>query len=160
MSEQFHAGLAGRLVFVGFGSVAQAVLPLIRRHIAIDRGRITIFTADERGRDVAEACGVADFRVQALTPDNYEGLLVPSLREGGLLLNLSYDVSSVALIEFCHRLGVPYLDSCIEPWAGGYFDSTLTPTQRSNYEQRRCHARGHDDDHGTGDCPCDRPVGG
>lgn len=104
MKEQIYARLAGPLVFVGFGSVAQAVLPLIRRHIAVAPELITIFTADERGHDVAGACGVADFRVQALTPDNYERLLAPALQHGGLLLNLSYDVSSIALIEFCHRL--------------------------------------------------------
>ena len=136
MREQVHAGIAGRLVMVGFGSIGQGVLPLIRRHVAVDPGRITIFTAEECGREIAQACGVSDFRVQPLQPDTYRAQLEPLLREGAFLLNLSYDVSSVALIELCHQLGVAYLDSCIEPWEGGYFDSKLTPTQRSNYGQR------------------------
>ena len=44
------------------------------------------------------------------------------MTSGDFLLNLSVDVSSVALIEFCQARGVMYLDTCIEPWAGGYTD--------------------------------------
>ena len=44
---QFH----GRLVFVGFGSIGQGVLPLILRHIGgLTPERMTIITADEAGR--------------------------------------------------------------------------------------------------------------
>jgi len=136
VNEAIQATLAGRLVIVGFGSIGQGVLPLILRHIAVDRSAITIFTAEDCGRAVASACGVSDFRVQPLTAENFRGCLEPLLRPGDFLLNLSYNVSSVGLIELCHRLGVPYLDSCIEPWEGGYFDSQLTPTERSNYGQR------------------------
>jgi homospermidine synthase len=45
-------------------------------------------------------------------------------------------VSSLALVEFCAKKGVLYLDTCIEPWAGGYTDPSLTPSQRSNYALR------------------------
>lgn len=33
-------------------------------------------------------------------------------------------------------MGALYLDTCIEPWAGGYTDPSLTPSQRSNYALR------------------------
>src|SRR5262249_12419982 len=46
------------------------------------------------------------------------------------------DVSSVALVALCQELGALYLDTCIEPWAGGYTDPSLTPSQRSNYALR------------------------
>ncbi len=39
--------------------------------------------------------------VQPLTRDNYRDVLAPLLRAGDFLLNLSVDVSSVALIAFC-----------------------------------------------------------
>jgi homospermidine synthase len=128
--------IPGRLIIIGFGSIGQGVLPLILRHIEIDRSRITIFTAHDRGRDVAHAFGIADFRLEPLTRETFGSVLAPLLRQGDFLLNLSYDVSSVALIELCHELNVTYLDSCIEPWIGGYFDPALTATQRSNYGLR------------------------
>ena len=56
--------------------------------------------------------------------------------KGDFLLNLSVDVSSVALIELCYEKGAMYLDTCIEPWLGGYTDPSVSPSHRSNYGLR------------------------
>ena len=58
------------------------------------------------------------------------------LGAGDFLLNVSVDVSSVALIELCQQKGALYLDTCIEPWPGGYTDPNLPPSARSNYALR------------------------
>jgi homospermidine synthase len=130
-----HVAFGGRLIILGFGSIGQGVLPLILRHIDIPRERITIVSGDQRGQDVAEENCIR-FTVQPLTRENFRGVLTPLLRTGDFLLNLSVDVSSVALIAFCQQQGALYLDTCIEPWAGGYTDPSLTPSQRSNYALR------------------------
>ncbi|AWK86883.1 homospermidine synthase [Azospirillum thermophilum] len=131
-----HCRFTGRMVIVGFGSIGQGVLPLIFRHIdGITADRITIVTAEERGHDEADKFGVR-FINNPLTRDNYAQVLEPLLGKGDFLVNLSVDVSSVALVEFCHRVGALYIDTCIEPWAGGYTDTTLTPSLRSNYALR------------------------
>jgi homospermidine synthase len=95
-----HVAFDGRLVMLGFGSIGQGVLPLILRHIDMPRDRISIVSGDERGRDEAAELGVG-FTVRPLTRDNYRDVLAPLLRAGDFLLNLSVDVSSVALIGFC-----------------------------------------------------------
>jgi homospermidine synthase len=130
-----HATFRGRLVMLGFGSIGQGVLPLILRHIEIARDDITIVTAEPRGREVAAEYGIR-FVEQAVTRDNLRDVLVPRLRKGDFLLNLSVDVSSVELMKLCQELDVLYLDTVVEPWAGGYTDPSLTPSQRSNYAMR------------------------
>jgi homospermidine synthase len=130
-----HATFSGRLVMLGFGSIGQGVLPLILRHIALPRQNITILTAEPRGHEVAEEYGIT-FIQKAVTRDNMRDLLVPLLRKGDFLLNLSVDVSSVELMTLCQELDVLYLDTVVEPWAGGYTDPSLTPSQRSNYAMR------------------------
>lgn len=130
-----HVSFSGRLVMVGFGSIGQGVLPLILRHIDMPAERITIVTAEERGHDVAKEYGIKFIR-QPLTRENYAAVLEPLLGQGDFLLNLSVDVSSVALIELTQARGAFYLDTCIEPWAGGYTDPSKTPSQRSNYALR------------------------
>lgn len=130
-----HVAFRGRLVMLGCGSIGQGVLPLILRHIDIPATRIHVVTGDVRGAQVAAQYGVP-FTVTPLTRDNLRDVLVPLLGEGDFLLNLSVDVSSVALIGLCRELGALYLDTCIEPWAGGYTDPTLTASQRSNYALR------------------------
>lgn len=130
-----HVSFSGRLVMVGFGSIGQGVLPLILRHIDMPSDKITIVTAEERGHDVAKQYGIKFDKI-ALTRENYRQVLQPLLGKGDYLLNLSVDVSSVALIELAQELGALYLDTCIEPWAGGYTDPSKTPSQRSNYALR------------------------
>src|SRR3712207_8271337 len=126
-----HVSFSGRLVMLGSGSMGQGVLPLIRRHSDMPMDRITIVTADARGRDVAAECGVR-FVEEPATRDNYRDLLVPLLGRGDFLLNLSVEVSSVALIELCQEIGALYLDTCIEPWPGGYTDLSDRKSTRLN----------------------------
>jgi homospermidine synthase len=125
----------GRLVLLGFGSIGQGVLPLILRHIGIRPEQITIVSADARGAQVAAHYAVRFIR-QALTRENHKNLLDPLLGRGDFLLNLSVDVSSLALVQLCRDKGALYLDTCIEPWAGGYTDPTLSPSRRTNYALR------------------------
>ncbi len=130
-----HVAFSGRLVMLGFGSIGQGVLPLILRHIGITPAQVSIVTGDARGAAIAASYGVS-MRIQPLTRDSFRDVLTPLLGRGDFLLNLSVDVSSVALIGLCQELGALYLDTCIEPWAGGYTDPSLTPSQRSNYALR------------------------
>jgi homospermidine synthase len=135
MMDRKHVAFSGRLVGVGFGSIGQGVLPLLLRHLVIDPGQITILTAEPRGHDVAAEYGIS-FIETALTRENYRAVLEPQLGRGDFLLNVSVDVSSVALIELCQQKGALYLDTCIEPWPGGYTDPGLPPAARSNYALR------------------------
>ena len=130
-----HVSFPGRLVMVGFGSIGQGSLPLILRHIDIKPEQIVVITAADAGRAVAERYGVR-FIVEPLTRENYLSVLKPLLGRGDFLLNLSVDVSSVALIKLAQAQGALYLDTCIEPWPGGYTDPSLTPSERSNYALR------------------------
>jgi homospermidine synthase len=130
-----HVAFSGRLLMLGCGSIGQGVLPLLLRHIDMPAERISILTGDARGSAVAREFGIAE-EILPLTRDNYREALTARLQAGDFLLNLSVDVSSVALVKLCRELGVLYLDTCIEPWAGGYTDLSLTPSQRSNYALR------------------------
>ncbi len=133
--DKKHVAYKGRLVILGFGSIGQGVLPLILRHVDMPRENIVVVTAEERGREVAAEYGIR-FILEPLTRDNYRRVLSGLLAKGDFLLNLSVDVQSVALIQLANELGALYLDTCIEPWPGGYTDPSLTPSQRSNYALR------------------------
>src|SRR5437588_8148124 len=135
MLDKKHVAFPGGPVIVGFGGIGQGVLPLLLRHMEIAADRITIITAEPRGHDVAAEYGIR-FIETALTRSNYRALLEPQLGKNDFLLNVSVDVSSVALIELCQERGALYLDTCIEPWPGGYTDPSLPPSARSNYALR------------------------
>lgn len=133
-----HCRFDGPVVIVGFGSIGQGFLPLLDRHIGFDRSRAVIVAPDDGARAIAEEHGIA-FEKIALTRDNYRAVLEAKLTAGpapGFLVNLSVEVSSIALIEMCHGLGALYLDTCIEPWPGGYTDAALPAGERTNYALR------------------------
>ena len=134
-THEVHVNFPGRIVFVGFGSIGQGVLPLILRHIGTSADRITIVSAEDTGRAEADHFGVK-FVKTALTRDNYRNVMQPLLGHGDFLLNLSVDVSSIALLQLARERGALYLDTCIEPWAGGYVDPSATVASRSNYAMR------------------------
>jgi len=134
-THEVYVEFPGHIVFVGFGSVGQGVLPLILRHIGISPERIAIVTADDVGREEAARYGVK-FIKERLTRENFRRTLDTVLGRGDFLVNVSVDVSSIALIRYCWEKGAMYLDTCIEPWPGGYTDPTIPAARRTNYALR------------------------
>ena len=50
--------------------------------------------------------------------------------------NRAVEIASTALVEFCQQHGALYIDTCIEPWPGGYTDPSVSVSRRSNYALR------------------------
>ncbi len=134
-NHKVYVDFPGRVLIVGFGSIGQGVLPLLLRHIGLAPERITIVTAADAGRAEAEKYGIK-FVKEALTRENHRRVLTPLLGRGDFLLNVSVEVSSIALIKLCWERGAMYLDTCIEPWPGGYTDPTVPAARRTNYALR------------------------
>jgi homospermidine synthase len=126
----------GRLVMLGFGAVGQGVLPLLLRDLKLRPQQITLIKARAGGLDAAREAGV-ECVVQTLSADNLHATLAPRLRAGDVLLHLAVDVSSAALLAWCQAHAVLYLDTCIEPWAGGFLDPALSAAARTNHALRR-----------------------
>jgi homospermidine synthase len=133
--EKNTAGFAGRILVVGFGSIGKTLLPLILRHVGVERERISVLAADAVHRELALDLGT-QFEQLRLTPENHIAILDARLGAGDALVNVSVNVSSLALIEFCAARGILYVDSSIEPWPGGCDDSSLSPAERTNYQMR------------------------
>jgi homospermidine synthase len=133
--HEVYVDFPGRIVLVGFGSIGQGVLPLILRHLGLPAERISIVSADDAGQEEAAGFGVK-FVKQRLTRENLRRTLDPLVGRGDFLLNVSVDVSSIALIRYCWEKGAMYLDTCIEPWPGGYTDPTIPLAKRTNYAMR------------------------
>lgn len=125
----------GKVLMVGCGSIGQAILPLIFKHLAIKPSQLSIIEADARGASVAKEFGVKH-EVCPLTKTNYKKEIQKRLGRGDFLLNLSVETSSADIIALCHLLGVLYLDTVAEPWKGFYTNPRLSAEERSNYALR------------------------
>lgn len=133
-----HGTITGPLVMIGFGSIGRGTLPLIERHLEFDRTRAVVIDPVDADRALLDERGIR-FEKIAITEANYREVLTPFLTAGsgqGFCVNLSVDTSSLDLMKLCRELGVLYIDTVVEPWAGFYFDREADPATRSNYMLR------------------------
>jgi len=133
-----YGSISGPIVMIGFGSIGRGTLPLIERHFDFDSSRFVVIARDDTDRALLDERGIR-FIKAALTPDNYRELLKPLLTAGegqGFCVNLSVDVSSLAVMKLCRELGALYIDTVVEPWAGFYFDEAADASERTNYALR------------------------
>lgn len=133
--NELLARFGGKLTMIGFGSIGQALLPLLLRHFGLEASDIKIVKPGEDRTGLAKKMGVEVIPAR-LEEGNFAAVLEPLVRKGDFLVNLSVDVSSLALIKLCRERGAFYLDTCNEPWRGRYDDPGLPPSRRSNYSLR------------------------
>ena len=124
----------GRIVILGFGSIGSGLIPLLLKHF--DSTKIIIIGGDNRNVNIAAKYNIAHV-ISQIKPNNYQQVLDRQLKSGDLLVNLSVNVSSKALVEYCRDNNILYIDTCIEPWEGFYTDTSLPPERRSNYALRQ-----------------------
>ncbi|WP_339546477.1 saccharopine dehydrogenase C-terminal domain-containing protein [Pseudomonas sp. RA_35y_Pfl2_P32] len=114
------------IIIVGFGSIAQALLPLLIENYT--NAQIVIFDkeANQNQQSIAKEFS-ATLNKQLITNENFSEVLSPLLSNHSFLLNLAVSVSSIALIDLAQRFDTLYLDTCIEPWEYEFQkDHTLT----------------------------------
>ncbi len=122
-SELKKLTYTNQIVIIGFGCLGQGILPLLFRHLDISPSQVTIVTNqlrhDQQEQDAIKAYNLK-LIIEPLTIDNYKDILTPLLNPGDFLLNLSVEVATTALLTLAQQNGALYLDTCIEPWPGGY----------------------------------------
>jgi homospermidine synthase len=116
---------AGKFVFVGLVSITSGTLPLLFTHVSVPASRVQVVAASTLYEACAQAYGVKYTQVTP-TEENCRDVLVNQigLSNGDFLVNLSVDVSSLGLIRACQSVGALCLDTCTEPWLGGYLNAT------------------------------------
>ncbi|MCB1350787.1 MAG: homospermidine synthase, partial [Maritimibacter sp.] len=131
-----YGRIDGPIVMIGFGSIGKGTLPLIQRHFEYDAEALTVIDPDPGKANFLRQHRIHHLQV-ALTPDNYRTVLGGLFPDGkGFCVNLSVDTSSLDLMKFCREIGVLYIDTVVEPWAGFYFETTDNAA-RTNYALRQ-----------------------
>ncbi|MDK3073738.1 saccharopine dehydrogenase NADP-binding domain-containing protein [Sedimentitalea sp. JM2-8] len=136
MSHPVYGHIDGPIVIIGFGSIGKGTLPLIQRHFDYDADKLLVIDPNPDTHLFLSQHGIRHEEI-AITKENYREVLT-RLFPGkcGFCVNLSVDTSSLDLMKLCRELGVLYIDTVAEPWAGFYFD-TENNADRTNYALRQ-----------------------
>jgi homospermidine synthase len=124
----------GRVLFLGYGAVAQCALPIFLRHFRVAPAKITVLDFEDRGEAVAPwtAQGVRFVR-QRITPENLGSELAKHVSAGDLVIDLAWNIDCCEILQWCHDHGVLYLNTSVEIWDPYAGATRMHPTQRTLY---------------------------
>ena len=92
-------------------------MPLLLRHIDVPRERITVMDMEDRRDAIADAISAGvNYRVGQVTEENYSTLLAELLSQGDLFIDLSWNVETLAMLDWCHHNDVRYVNTSVEEW--------------------------------------------
>jgi len=133
-----HFPYSGNILMIGYGSVGRCTMPLIEKHFGLNTlSRVTVVDGHDHRADAQRFIDKGmTYLVQPIGPQNLEATLGKYCKKGDLILNLSVEVDSLEVIKWGQKNGVMYLDTCIEPWANYYDNTSIPEEQRTNYYLR------------------------
>lgn len=118
-SFEKYANFDGRILILGYGSVGQAILPVLLRHLVVNPNNITILEKDNHKKIFIKRhahTGIKYVRKEILK-NNYKTELSKYVGEGDMIINCSLNIGALELLEWCMDNGVMQVDTSLERWS-------------------------------------------
>ncbi|MGE5612491.1 MAG: saccharopine dehydrogenase NADP-binding domain-containing protein, partial [Bacillota bacterium] len=124
----------GKILVIGLGAVSRCTLPLLFKHISMDRKRITVMDFAEVGDAAKEVIAAGAKFVQAkVTQENLGKLLGQYVGVGDIIIDLAWNIGCNDILQWCHDHGVRYVNASVEMWDPYAGAADKTPVQRTLY---------------------------
>ncbi|HEY1763571.1 MAG TPA: saccharopine dehydrogenase C-terminal domain-containing protein [Opitutaceae bacterium] len=122
-----------KILFVGYGAVAECTLPILLKLIRVPPDHITVIDFESKEEKLAEwtARGVRFVR-DRVTEENMGQLLGRHLSAGDILIDLAWNIDACEVLQWCHDHGILYVNTSVEVW-DPYAGGRKRPTERTLY---------------------------
>jgi len=123
-----------KILFVGYGAVAQCTLPILVKCVQVPPKNITVIDFEDRAEILKPWTdrGVTFVRNRVMK-ENLGTLLGTYLSAGDLLIDLAWNIECTEILQWCHDRGVLYVNTSVELWDPYAGAATQHPTQRTLY---------------------------
>lgn len=123
-----------RILFVGYGAVAECTLPILLEHIKLPAANITVIDFEDRSSKLKKwtSKGVHFLR-DRVQEGNLASLLGKHVAEGDLLIDLAWNIDACVILQWCHDHGVMYINTSTELWDPYASGPAQHPTQKTLY---------------------------
>jgi homospermidine synthase len=123
-----------KVLFVGFGAVAECTLPILFKHLKVPAKNVTVMDFENRSAKLKPwtAKGVRYVR-DRVTRENLDTLLSKHLSEGDLLIDLAWNIDACELLQWCRDHGVLYINTSTELWDPYASGPKAHPTTKTLY---------------------------
>lgn len=131
-----YTSFKNKILVLGYGSVGQAILPLVLRHIIVDPSKITVLEKDEHKdlfNERNKGLGIKYVPNTEVDKTNYKTLLSKYVDDGGMIINCSLNVDAISLLEWCMENGVMQIDTSLERWSDQSDEGIKNPADRTLY---------------------------
>lgn len=123
-----------KILIIGYGSVSQCTLPVLLEKIDVPLQNITIMDFEDKSAALKKFMdkGIR-FVCNRITPENLGSELAKYTDNGGLLIDLAWNIGANDIIGWCHDHNVLYVNTSVEVWdsvVGLFKDS---PFEKSLY---------------------------
>jgi homospermidine synthase len=122
-----------KILFVGYGAVAECTLPILFKHINVAPKNVTVIDFESKEEKLKEwtSKGVRYIR-DRVTEENMTTLLARHLSAGDILIDLAWNIDACEILQWCHDRGVLYINTSVEVW-DPYAGGKKHPTERTLY---------------------------
>ncbi|MCE2862238.1 MAG: Homospermidine synthase [Verrucomicrobiota bacterium] len=123
-----------RILFVGYGAVAECTLPILFKHLKVPARNVTIMDFEDRAAKLARwtAKGVRFVR-DRVTRENMGRLLAKHAGRGDLIIDLAWNIDACEILQWCHDHGVMYINTSTELWDPYAAGPNQHPTEKTLY---------------------------
>ncbi|HWQ08463.1 MAG TPA: saccharopine dehydrogenase NADP-binding domain-containing protein, partial [Holophaga sp.] len=123
-----------RILFVGYGAVAQCALPILMKLVQVPAGNITVMDFEDRSGVLQEWTSQGVHWVQdRVTPENMGTLLGKYVGPGDMIIDLAWNIDACEILQWCHDRGVLYVNTSTELWDPYTGATDKHPTEMTLY---------------------------
>ena len=124
----------GKVLMIGYGSVAKCTLPILLKHIKIPYKNITIIDFEDKGRALRPwtSKGIT-YSQEKITPASIRRILSKYVSPGGLIIDLAWNIDCGDIMSWCHDNKVLYANTSVEEWDPYADIDKKTPLEKSLY---------------------------
>ena len=127
----------GKMLFLGCGSVGQCTLQLLLKHFQVKPENVTIVDMMDKRERVAELLKLGvTYKIEEITKEAYATQFKQYLGEGDMLVDLSWNVGTMDVLEWCRANKVMYVNTSIEVWDPYAEENRQDPRQHTLYARQ------------------------
>ena len=124
----------GKILVVGLGAVSRCAMPLLFKHLEMDRKKITVMDfAPIAGAAQAIRDAGANFVEARITRENMAEMFGKYVGSGDIIIDLAWNIECAEILQWCYDHGVRYVNTSIELWDPYEGAATRTPQDRTLY---------------------------
>jgi homospermidine synthase len=123
-----------KILFVGYGAVAECTLPILFKHLKVPAKNVTVMDFEDRAAKLAPwtALGVRFVR-DRVEQGNLAAILGKYLSAGDVLIDLAWNIDALVILQWCHDHGVLYINTSTEVWDPYHGLPDNKPTTKTLY---------------------------